>query len=128
MLLHMTIRHMRVRLIRKLSDTIDGVDIADYRVGDVIDLDAAEARLLIAEVWAVSVGRPPPRESRHRTTTVKVAEAADSGRRNPVAHLRHASRRIERQRVRLPHGRRREDVLLDELHDSRARTIPGRDT
>src|SRR5262245_58223736 len=57
---------MRLRLVRKLADTIDGVDISTYAVGDVIDVDRDEARLLIAEKWAVAAGtaasaaRSPP--------------------------------------------------------------------
>ena len=43
---------MKVRLTRKLAERIDGVDLADFRVGDVLDLPPAEARLVIAEQWA----------------------------------------------------------------------------
>jgi hypothetical protein len=114
---------MRIRLIRKLADAIDGIDISDHAVGEVIDLDADEARLLIAEEWAVSVKPTRGREIRRSTTPLELAEAADSTRRNPVNHLRRASQQIDRRRIQLPYGRRREDVLLDELHDSRARTI-----
>jgi len=102
---------MRIRLVRKLADSIDGVDISDYAVGDVIDLYAEEARLLIAEEWAT------PLESRRPT---------DSPRRAPLDQLRRASRRMEQQSFRLPYGRRREDVLLDELRDARAKTVHGR--
>jgi hypothetical protein len=118
---------MRVRLVRKLAEAIDGVDISDYAVGDVIDLDAREARLLIAEEWAVPAGTPAQRrEIRQSSRRMEVADAADSAGRNPIDQLRRASRRIEQRRLELPHGRRREDVLVDELHDSRARTIRTR--
>lgn len=43
---------MRVCLRRKLSARIDGVDLANNDVGDVIDLPDRKARLLIAEGWA----------------------------------------------------------------------------
>jgi hypothetical protein len=50
---------MKVRLTRKLADCIDGVDLSDHRVGDVLDLPASESRVLIAEDWATD------RERRH---------------------------------------------------------------
>ena len=43
---------MRVRLIRKLAQKINGVDVSRQRVGDVIDLPRREAELLLAEGWA----------------------------------------------------------------------------
>jgi hypothetical protein len=54
---------MRIRLTRKLADIIDGVAISDYAVGDIIDLDPKEARLLLAERWAVSMNDAPARRS-----------------------------------------------------------------
>ena len=44
---------MRLRLTRKRADEIDGIDLKGFKVGDVIDLPAREARLLLAEDWAV---------------------------------------------------------------------------
>jgi len=44
---------MRVRLTRKLSDRIDGVDLKAHAVGDVIDLPALHGHLLLAEEWAI---------------------------------------------------------------------------
>jgi hypothetical protein len=43
---------MRVRLIRKFAETIDGIDISHCRVGDVLELSLDDARILIAEGWA----------------------------------------------------------------------------
>lgn len=43
---------MRVRLTRKLADCLDGVDLRAHTTGDVLDLPAREARLLLAEQWA----------------------------------------------------------------------------
>jgi hypothetical protein len=43
---------MRVRLLRKLAERIDGVDLSNQAVGDVMDLPAPKAQLLIAEGWA----------------------------------------------------------------------------
>lgn len=44
---------MKVVLTRKLADCMDGVDVADRHVGDVLDLEPADARVLIAEQWAI---------------------------------------------------------------------------
>jgi hypothetical protein len=46
---------MKVRLTKKLAECIDDVPLSDHRVGDVLDLPAPEARLLLAEGWAVQV-------------------------------------------------------------------------
>jgi hypothetical protein len=55
---------MKVRLSRVLADYLDGIDVRNCRAGDVIDLPAAEAQLLIAEQWAIPERRmrdlPPP--------------------------------------------------------------------
>jgi hypothetical protein len=44
---------MKVRLTRKYADEIDGVDLHDRNVGDVIDMSKDEAGLLLAEKWAL---------------------------------------------------------------------------
>jgi hypothetical protein len=49
---------MRVRLVRKLADLLDGIDVSAYRCGDVIDLSRRDAELLIAERWAVPAPVP----------------------------------------------------------------------
>jgi hypothetical protein len=48
---------MRVRLIRKLADEIDGVDLRESDVGDLLDLGWTDARVLIAEGWATPARR-----------------------------------------------------------------------
>jgi hypothetical protein len=47
---------MRVRLIKKLANAIDGIDLAGCSVGDVLNLPRRAAQLLIAEDWAVAEG------------------------------------------------------------------------
>ena len=47
---------MRVRLIKKLAEIIDGVDLHGLSVGDLLNLHPKDARLLIAEQWAVPGG------------------------------------------------------------------------
>jgi len=53
----------RVRLTRKLAECIDGVDLSDRRVGEVIDVLPAEARLLLAEQWAELAEAAPSRDA-----------------------------------------------------------------
>jgi len=61
---------MRVRLTRKLADCIDGVDVKGYSPGDVMDVPPNDARLLIAEEWAIEERRagtgPSPTVERRR--------------------------------------------------------------
>ena len=47
---------MRVRLIKKFAEKIDGVDLSGLTVGDLLNLQPREANLLIAEQWAVPGG------------------------------------------------------------------------
>jgi hypothetical protein len=56
---------MRVRLTRKFADQIDGVDLTGFQVGDVLDLPPSEARLLLAEEWAVPERRASERPRQH---------------------------------------------------------------
>jgi hypothetical protein len=74
---------MKVRLTKKLAECIDGVALHDYSVGDVLDLPQTEARLLLAEEWAV----------RHRN-----APAALSGPRNRRAAAAHDRDRPAKRR------------------------------
>jgi hypothetical protein len=49
----LSILNMRVRLVRKFADCIDGVDLSGHRVDDVFDVPPKDARLLLAENWAI---------------------------------------------------------------------------
>ena len=44
---------MCVRLVKKLADVIDDIDLSRARIGDVLTLTVHQAFLLIAEGWAV---------------------------------------------------------------------------
>jgi hypothetical protein len=44
---------MRIRLTRKLSQRLNGVDISRQSVGDIVDLPRHDAELLLAEGWAL---------------------------------------------------------------------------
>ena len=49
---------MKIRLMRKLAEAIDGVDLADRSVGDVFEVPDVAGRLLLAEGWAISDSTP----------------------------------------------------------------------
>jgi hypothetical protein len=44
-----------VRLVRKLAPVINGVDLSDFQVGDVIRVSPIIAAMLVEEGWAVLV-------------------------------------------------------------------------
>jgi len=44
---------MKVRLVRKHSEHIDGISLEGREPGDLLDLPPEQARLIIAEQWAV---------------------------------------------------------------------------
>jgi hypothetical protein len=46
---------MRIRLVRKLANTLNGVDLRPFSVGQVIDVNDSLARMLLAERWAEPV-------------------------------------------------------------------------
>jgi hypothetical protein len=48
---------MHVRISRKLADRMDGIDLSHCAAGDVIDLAEREARMIVAEGWAVFARR-----------------------------------------------------------------------
>ena len=50
--------NLRVRLIRKLAERVNGVDLSKVRAGDSLDLPSKDARILIAEGWAELVELP----------------------------------------------------------------------
>jgi hypothetical protein len=51
---------VKVRITRKFAEFIDGVDLSARRVGDVIEVPPRDAKLLIAEDWAVDVSNGEP--------------------------------------------------------------------
>jgi hypothetical protein len=118
---------MQVRLTRKLADRLDGVDVSAYNSGDVLDITRREAELLIAEGWAMpldsgsvdaaksspSYESAPPRD----TTTPSALVRAEANRLCEVWEMPGRRRFDERDL------RRKEDIIRDELRDSRATTV-----
>jgi len=74
---------MRVRLTRKLADLIDGVDLRGHEVDEVLDVSAKDARLLMAEEWAIAerrmADRPHSTERRSSSQPTVRDRAADQG-------------------------------------------------
>ena len=66
---------VRIRLTRKLSNALNGVDLRPFRVGDIIELTAVDAGMLIAEGWAerssspINVATANDGEARRRAAT-----------------------------------------------------------
>ena len=115
---------MRIRLIRRLAEQLDGIDVSSVREGDVIDLPRPQAALLVAEGWArPSHTRREVRTSSSRPIHAVSADAAT--RRRTVEQLRRAREHMEQKGFAESEQRRQEDRLREEFHDSRAVTISG---
>ena len=55
-----------VFLEKKFADTIDGIELCEFQVGDRLCLSRDEARLLMAEGWA----SPAPAHKRRKTPDI----------------------------------------------------------
>jgi hypothetical protein len=44
---------MRVRLIRKFAERLDGIDLSRCAVGDELNLSLRKTRLIVAERWGI---------------------------------------------------------------------------
>ena len=63
----------RIRLTRKLAATLNGLNVSKVRVGDVMEVSASDAVMMVAEGWAESIdddqaGRGSTRGRRTRST------------------------------------------------------------
>jgi hypothetical protein len=52
---------MRVKLVRKFADVLNGVDLSKISVGDMVDLIPYQAQMLIREGWAEEAPPTPGR-------------------------------------------------------------------
>ena len=68
---------MQVRLTHKLANRLDGVDVSQFRVGDVIELQDTEAALLIAEGWAQRIDGRSPSVITHQIKPLSIATPFD---------------------------------------------------
>jgi hypothetical protein len=112
---------MWVRLIRKLADFLDGVDVSEFREGDVFELPAGEAHLLIAERWAEP--HIPALAARQLGRELTSEAAVFGEARQLLERLRRVREQIERQSFAAHERRRVEDRIRDELRDSRTITV-----
>ena len=126
---------MRIRLIRKLAELLDGVDVSSCEVGDIIEVTRRQANVLIAEGWVEAVTERPrlvhssgkARPRRELAGPIaSVAQAADEPRRTPrtAERLREIRQQMEQQSLGEQQRRRLEDDIREELRDSRAKTVP----
>jgi hypothetical protein len=70
---------MRVRLIRKFANAIDGVDLRGHNVDEVFEVTPKDARLLLAEHWAIAERRSadlPHRVERRSSTHGELRDQA----------------------------------------------------
>lgn len=44
---------MKVRLTKKYAEAIDGIDLRGHEPGDLLDLSPREAKMIVAEEWAI---------------------------------------------------------------------------
>jgi len=104
---------MLVRLTRKFSQSIDGIDLSHHAVGERFDLSQRDAELLIAEGWATPVA-PKARRMRAQSAGRFVkGEASDRVIRYD----------IEQSSLGAQERRRAEDLFREELRDSRSKTV-----
>ena len=57
---------MKVCLLKKLAERVDGIDLRGHAEGEVFELPPKEASLLVAERWAV-----PERRERSEDTSLR---------------------------------------------------------
>jgi len=99
---------MRVRLVRKLADRVDGIDLSHCTVGDLIDLAELQARIMIAERWAVFARRAADGLA---STGERLASGVDEGRRlrgdrRQSSRLDDLYQRLRDKREQIDHERR----------------------
>ena len=81
---------MRVRLVRKLADLLDGVDVSGHSSGDILELSRHDAELLIAERWAEP--EATERERRDWRRADATPAPPDPAGRREVEHPRDVNR------------------------------------
>ena len=69
---------MKVRLVKKFAERVDGIDLRGHRPGETLDLPRSEASLLIAEQWALPDRReqncPTPERRREADYSPEVSK------------------------------------------------------
>jgi hypothetical protein len=66
---------MRVKLVRKFANVLNGIDLTKANIGDVLNLPPFHAAMLVAEGWAEDVS-----QSRVQTTELTTEDSrAENG-------------------------------------------------
>ena len=68
---------MRVKLVRKLADVLNGVDLSKISVGDMVDLIPYQAQMLILEGWAEEAPRQPGRVINLQSVRNSIADSEE---------------------------------------------------
>src|SRR5438045_3406644 len=101
---------MRIRLNCKLADWMDGIDLSHCTVGDVIDLAEHEARMIVAERWAVFARRAADRMGAGSDELLASAFAEGrrlSGDRRRSSRVNDVYQRLRDKCEEIDHERRR---------------------
>jgi len=70
---------MRVRIVRKLADRVDGIDLTHHDVGEVIELPETDGRLIVAERWGEFARREADLDGYgHHDSTVRAMDRRQS--------------------------------------------------
>jgi hypothetical protein len=117
---------MFIRLVRKLAEQLDGIDMSAHCAGDVIEMPRYEADLLIAEEWAVAVDEPRSAALSRVAALPWPVLATTQLKRRTVQQLRCVREGMAARQFKEQAHRRAEDRIREELHDERAKTITGR--
>jgi hypothetical protein len=104
---------MRVRIVRKLADRVDGIDLTHYGVGEVIDLPETDGRLIVAEEWGVPARREGDVNGHDGTSEANDRRQTTSDLYERLKHKREEFERRDRR-----HWHRRDSDASDVHHDS----------
>lgn len=74
-----TALRLKVRLTRKLADSLNGIDLAAVNEGDCVELLPSDARVLILEGWAQLIDPAPVETPIETPVSTRVEEASEAG-------------------------------------------------
>jgi hypothetical protein len=114
---------MRIRLIRKLADHLDGIDVSPYVEGDIFELTLQEAELLIAEGWAVASDDVIAEGTAQPVTAGDFSCGQGFWETAVLEQLRHLQERTEIETSEHDYRRRADDIIRETHHDSQAKTV-----
>jgi hypothetical protein len=69
---------VKVRLTRKFSELINGIDLREAHTGDTLDLSDRDARTLVLEGWAVYEPAGSNRDQAHDKPAARRARKSTS--------------------------------------------------